>query len=133
MTETQKIVEKFTRGIGGARFEEIFDLLEANQLHPLGKSNTGTLLFQFRCGDGVTHDVLAFRIGPPPVMSFPKSYWLSRASKLNQHLDGFSFSERPATTGPISDSQYSAGQITISKATKERLIKVCKQICEGLS
>ena len=133
MTVSQQIVEKFTRGIGGARFQEIFDLLEVNHLHPLGKSNSDTLLFQFKGEDGVMHDLLAFRLGPPPVMSFPKSYWLSRAIKLNKYLDDFSFSEKPAITGFISDSQFSAGQIAVSKATQERLIEVCKQVCEGLS
>ena len=133
MTETEKIVEKFIRAPGGSRYREIFQTLESNHLRPLGKSNTKTLLFQFRGADGTDHDVLAFRLGPPSVMSFPKSHWLSRTEELNQHLGNFSYSERPATTGPVSDSQFSAGQIELNRSTHERVIEVCTRICDGLA
>ena len=78
------------------------------------------------------HDILAFRLGPPPVMSFPKSYWLRRAPELSAHLSGFSYSEKPPISGPVSDSQYSAGQIELSRTTQERVIEVCNRVCEAL-
>ena len=132
MTETEKMVEKFVRGLGGQRYRAIFEILKSNNLHPLGKSNTETLLFQFRGPDSETLDIFAFRLGPPPVISFPKSYWLRRSSELSQHLSNFSYSEKPATTGPVSDSQYSADQVEINRTTHERIIEVCGQICASL-
>ena len=132
MTETEKIVAKFVNGLGGGRYREIFDLLQANNRHPLEKSNTATLLFQQRVHAHEVNDVLAFRLGPPAVMSFPKSYWLQRKQGLSSHLSHFSFSEKPAICGPVSDSQYSAGQIELGKSTHERVIDVCNRICESL-
>ena len=132
MTETEKMVLKFTGGLGGARYKELFRLLETHGLSPLGKSNTETLLFQYRDSEKVMHDVLAFRLGPPPVVSFPKSYWLGRSNKLSEHLSNFEFSERPTTFGAVSDSQYSAGQIQISRNTYERVLTVCGRVCDDL-
>ena len=132
MTETEKMVEKFVRGLGGRRYQEIFRILEENGLRPLGKSNTETLLFQFRSQSGEIHDVFAFRMGPPPVISFPKSYWLSHAHGLSEYLAKFSFTEKPATTGAVSDSQYSAGQIEITRSTQERIAEVCSRVCASL-
>jgi hypothetical protein len=132
MTETEKMVEKFVSGLGGQRYREIFEILESNNLRPLSKSNTETLLFQFRGPDSETLDIFAFRLGPPPVISFPKSYWLGHSNELSQHLSNFSFSEKPATTGPVSDSQYSAGQVQITRSTHERIIEICNRICASL-
>lgn len=132
MTETEKLVEKFVRGLGGRRYEEIFGLLESNGLRPLGKSNTETLLYQFRSAGGQVHDVIAFRMGPPPVISFPKSYWLSRSDELSEHLQNFSYFEKPAVTGPVSDSQYSAGQVEMKRSTQERIAEVCTRVCPSL-
>lgn len=132
MTETEKMVANFLNGLGGSRYREFFNILEANDLRPLGKSNTATLLFQRRENANEVHDVLAFRIGPPPVVSFPKSYWLCRTEELNGHLSNFSYSEKPAIYGPVSDSQYSAGQIEINRATHDRVINVCNSVCDGL-
>jgi hypothetical protein len=129
MTATDDMVLKFTKGLGSARYCEIFEILESNGLRPLGKSNTETLLFQYREESGETLDVFAFRRGPPPVISFPQSYWLSHSAVLNEIMDNFSYSERPATTGPVSDSQYSAGQIEIGRGTQERVVDVCRTVC----
>jgi hypothetical protein len=133
MTATSDMVSKFTSGLGSARYREIFETLESSGLCPLGKSNTETLLFQYRDGTGETLDVFAFRLGPPPVISFPRSYWLSRSSALNENLDNFSYAERPAITGPVSDSQYSAGQIELSRGTQERVVAVCNRVCAVLN
>ncbi|WP_338590383.1 hypothetical protein VXM60_19370 [Shewanella khirikhana] len=132
MTETEKIVAKFVNGFGGQRYQAIFDILQANNLRPLGKSNTETLLFQFRGSDSMMHDIFAFRLGPPSVISFPKSYWLGRATELNEYLSNFSYSERPATTGPVSSSQNSAGQVEITRSTHERIVEVCSCVCASL-
>jgi hypothetical protein len=98
MTETEKMMYKFVSGFGGQRYREIFEVLESSNLRPLGKSNSETLLFQLRGAHSEMQDIFAFRLGPPPVISFPKSYWLSRASELSEHLSYFSFSEKPAIT-----------------------------------
>ncbi len=132
MTETEKMIDKFLRGLGGQRYREIFDILESNNIHPLGKSNTENLLFQFRNGQSEVLDIFAFRLGLPPVISFPKSFWSIRANELSQYLSNFSYSEKPATMGPVSDSQYSAGQIEIKRTTHERIIDVCNRICESI-
>ncbi|MEL0169440.1 MAG: hypothetical protein VW877_15055 [Pseudomonadaceae bacterium] len=132
MTETEKMVEKFVSGFGGQRYREIFEVLASNNLRPLGKPNTETLLFQFRGPDSEVLDVFAFRLGPPPVISFPKSYWLVRSSELSAHLSNFSYSEKPVITGPVSDSQYSAGQVEITRSTHERIIEVCNRVCAFL-
>jgi hypothetical protein len=132
VTETEKMVDKFVGGLGGSRYREIFGLLESNGLRPLGKSNTETLLYQYRSADGVVHDVLAFRRGPPPVISFPSSYWLGRSNELHEHKENFTLAEQPPITGPVSDSQYSAGQIEMNRSTQERIVEVCARVCASL-
>ena len=132
VTETEKMLEKFIGGLGGRRFREIFAVLESNGLRPLGKSNTATLLYQLQRGGGDTSDILAFRLGPPPVISFPKSFWLSRSGELGDYLANFSYSEKPPITGPVSDSQYSAGQIELNRQTHERVLDVCARVCSSL-
>jgi len=132
MTATETTIRKFTNGLGGSRYRELFEILEASNLRPLGKSNTETLLFQYRNAEGVTYDILAFRLGPPPVISFPKSYWLQHSSALSNYLADFTYSERPATSGPVSDSQYSAGQIELNRSTHDRVVAVCHHICSEL-
>ena len=132
MAATERMVVTFTSGLGGSRNREVFQLLEAYSLRPLGKTNTETLLFQYLDAERVMHDILAFRLGPPCVMSFPKSYRLARSAKLYEHLENFIYLERPVTTGPVSDSQYSTGQIEMNRATHERIIEVCKCVCDDL-
>lgn len=83
MTETEKVVAKFVSGFGGDRYKKVFDLLESKNLKPLGKSNTATLLFQQRISANEVNDIFAFRLGPPSVISFPKSYWLKRSTDLS--------------------------------------------------
>lgn len=123
MTVTEKTVEKFVSGLGGKRYLEIFEVLESSGLQPLGKPNTETLLYQLRRGDSEKLDIFAFRLGPPPVISFPKSYWLGRSSELSGLFDNFLFAEKPTTTGAVSDSQYSAGQVEINRSTLERIVR----------
>ncbi|WP_146174279.1 hypothetical protein [Pseudomonas sp. GV071] len=132
MTNTEKMLEKFIRGLGGHRYREMFEVLESSDLRPLGKSNTETLLFQLRATNSETLDIFAFRLGPPPVISFPKSYWLDRPSELSGHLSNFTFSEKPAITTLVSDSQYSAGQVEITRSTHKRIIEVCTRVCASL-
>lgn len=132
MTETEKMVGKFVSGFSGQRYREIFEVLESSNFRTLGKSNTETLLFQLRGTNSEMLDIFAFRLGPPPVVSFPKSYWLGRSSELSAHLSNFSFSEKPAITGPVSDSQYSAGQVEITRSTHERIIEICNRVCASL-
>lgn len=129
MNETEKMVAKFVGGLGSKRYTEIFSVLESYGLKPLGKSNTETLLFQFKDEKSVAHDIFAFRLSQPPVISFPQSYWLSRSDEMSSHLAKFTYSERPKTEGPVSESQYSAGQIELSRATQERVVAMCKTVC----
>jgi len=133
MTDTENMMSKFTKGFGSARYIEIFGILESNGLQPLGKSNTETLLFQLHDEKDVIYDVFAFRLGPPPVISFPKSYWLSRSQKLSKYLNNFSYAEQPSVTGPVSDSQYSAGQIELNRSTQQRVVEVCNNVCDNIS
>lgn len=133
MNVTKKIVDKFVCGLGGNRYRTIFQLLESKGLIPLGKSNSKTLLFQFRSEDGEISDIIAFRAGPPPVISFPKSYWLNHPTRLSGYLSEFLLSEKPSVAGGGADAQYSAGQITLNRETYERIIKVCIRVCDGLS
>ena len=129
MNETEKMVAKFVGGLGSKRYKEIFSILESHGLKPLGKSNTETLLFQFKDENSDLLDIFAFRMSQPPVISFPKSYWLPRNNELSKYLGNFTYSERPKTEGPVSESQYSAGQIELSRATQERVVAMCKEIC----
>ncbi len=129
MTITEDIVESFCQGLGGSRFRHLFDILEEYGLRPLGKSNTATLLYQRIGPGGSTEDIFAFRKSSPHVISFPKSYWTSRSRALGDILDQFQYSEKPAIEGPISESQYSAGQIELSRNTEERIVKMCERIC----
>ena len=133
MTETEKKVSRFLTGLGANRYRELFALLESHQLVPLGKSNTETLLFQRRQGGSESDDVLAFRLKPEPVISFPKSYWSPRASLLSELLEDFTYAEKPVTRGPVSDSQYSAGQIAHNRVTHERIMGVCRLVCDSLT
>lgn len=128
-TETEKVVRSFELDLGGSRHRDLFEILRLAGLRPLGKSNTKTLLFQAH-RDGNTYDVLAFRLKPEPVLSFPKSYWNPRGSELHELLDAFEFSERPQVIGPVSDSQHSAGQISMNRSTHERLLTVCEAVAE---
>ncbi|WP_286956043.1 hypothetical protein, partial [Pseudomonas sp. UBA7233] len=57
---------------------------------------------------------------------------LGRSSELSAHLSNFSFSEKPAIKGPVSDSQYSVGQVEITRSTHERIIEVCNRVCASL-
>lgn len=132
MTATETLVNEFLRSASSANFREVFAVLDSFGLQPLGKSNTDTLLYQYRC-DGDVYDIFAFRLGPPRVISFPKSYWLPRAAEMSRHLENFSYSERPPTEPGISTSQYSAGQIELQRSTRERVRLMCVSICEGLS
>lgn len=131
MTETEKMVNEFTVGLGGSRNQQIFKIMEANNLRPLGKSNTGTLLYQYYDKNDSMHDIFAFRKNPP-VISFPKSYWLKHKMELSEHLGNFKDSEKPELKGPVSTSQYSAGQIEITRNTYERLLEVCTIVCNRL-
>ncbi|MBE8232810.1 MAG: hypothetical protein HAW67_03680, partial [Endozoicomonadaceae bacterium] len=90
------------------------------------------LLFQYKSTDGITFDIFAFRMGSPAVISFPKSYWTQRVGELSRYMSDFSYQERPPLKGPVSSSQYSAGQIEISRATQERILSVCIRICDTL-
>src|SRR5262245_6257559 len=127
MNQTERAVAKFTNGFNGEIYRSVFALLESHGLRPLGKSNTDTLLFQHHGSGGNVSDVFAFRLGPPPVISFPSSYWNARSGKLSDFLGRFSYMEQQAVTGKVSDSQYSSGQIEIKKGTYERIIQLCTE------
>jgi len=132
MTVTERKVEEFSSGLGGARFHELFDLLESYGLRPIGKSNTETLLYQ-RHRRGATPDgIFAFRKGAPHVISFPKSYWLPRVQVMNEILDRFDPSDRPPIRGPVSETQYSAGQVSIRSGTLEAIRQFCGEVCDRL-
>ena len=133
MTETERKLEEFSSGFGGARFRELFDLLESYGLLPLGKSNTETLLYQWHRRGATTDDIFAFRKGAPHVISFPKSYWLPRAHVMNEILDRFENSDRPPIRGPVSETQFSAGQVAIRSGTLESIRQFCRDVCDGLA
>ena len=133
MTATETMVDRFRRSPIAPVFSRIADLLEASGLRPLGKSNTATLLYQWRPTSAEVSDVFAFRLGPPRVISFPKSYWQPRRQILNQHLANFAYSELPPVTGPVSDSQFSAAQVELSRRTEERVMEICRAVCAELN
>lgn len=132
LTVTDNVVDEFRSGLGGQRFRRLFDLLGQYGLKPLGKSNTDTLLYQ-KIKNGVALDVFAFRKGSPHVISFPKSYWLNKTAMLSEILNQFEYSEKPATEGHVSESQYSAGQIAFIKNTEDRVVQICRRVCEDLN
>lgn len=132
MTATETIVRKFETSPSGSIFRELFGLLARHGLRPLGKSNTGTLLYQHHRDGGIVDNVFAFRLGPPRVISFPKSYWQSRSVNLGVHLEAFGYAERPPISGPVSESQNSAGQIELNSSTMERVLEICRDICATL-
>jgi hypothetical protein len=130
VTVTEKTVEEFTKGIGGSRFAELFRILVLYGLRPLGKSNTGTLLFQWIDKNGTAHNVLAFRREPAPVLSFPQSYWQSRKELRSGICATFTSNEQPSTIrGVGSHSNESAGQVALNKDTFERLKATCDDVC----
>jgi len=131
-TATAKALEDFTKQVGGRKFSVLFDLLQAAGLHPLGKSNTGTLLFQYIADSGQVHNVLAFR-RDPAVLSFPVSFWQDRKDQRLKLCDAFQPSELLSPLkGVGSQSNNSAGQIAVSKETLERLQDLCKALCDSL-
>jgi gentisate 1,2-dioxygenase len=132
MTETDTLKNKFTNGLGSARFIEAFSILEASGLRPLGKSNTRTLLYQYRDSSGVVFDIFAFRLGPA-LISFPESYWLKHKAKLSEYLSLFSYSDKPILEGFISTSQYSAGQIKMTRNTIDQILAICREVSSNLS
>jgi hypothetical protein len=133
MNETEKMVAKYLNGLGSKRYSEIFAILESHGLKPLGKSNTGTLLFQFKDESSGLLDIFAFRLSQPPVISFPQSYWLPRGSELSALLANFTYAERPPIKGHVSESQYSAGQVELSRSTHERVLEMCIEVCHRFS
>lgn len=132
MTETDKLKNKFTNGLGSVRFIEIFSILEASDLQPLGKSNTDTLLYQYKTSSGEVLDIFAFRFGPA-ILSFPKSYWLSHKTKLSGYLSVFLESDKPTLEGFVSTSQYSAGQIKITRNTINQILAICREVSSNLA
>ncbi|QBG36710.1 hypothetical protein [Litorilituus sediminis] len=132
MTETDKLKDKFTNGLSSQRFIEIFSTIEESGLQALGKSNTTTLLYQYRDPSGEVLDIFAFRLGPA-LISFPRSYWLKHKAKLNGYLAQFSEFDKPALEGFISTSQYSAGQVKITRNTIEQILAICTEVCHTLS
>jgi len=129
-TVTRKKLDQFTKGLGGSRFSTLFDILTDHGLRPLAKSNTETLLFRFADRSGGVHDVIAFRREPKPVLSFPMSFWQSRAPVRDRLWADFSFAERePVINSPGHSSKESVGQLLINKDTFERLQTLCRDLC----
>ncbi|MGA4632913.1 hypothetical protein ACPA5B_03450 [Pseudomonas solani] len=127
-TVSQEKVESYLSGFGGSKFQPLFAILQASGLEPLGKSNTDTLLFQLRDG-AMAHDVVAFRRKPEAVLSFPKSYWATRAADRAALCKSFDLGEQPAVTKEVgSTSQQSAGQVKVSAVTLERLVALCTEL-----
>lgn len=133
-TATEEVVSAFeTQDIPGRRFKAIFDCLIEHGLRPEGKSNSGTLVFQYRSSDGTLIDVLAFRRKPEAVLSFPRSYWASRSDRREALCKPFDYAERPSVaTGVIGPTNYSVGQLAIKSATHERVMAVCVAVCSDL-
>ncbi|MFJ3466652.1 hypothetical protein [Pseudomonas sp. NPDC090201] len=126
---TEEIVNQFTRGLGGKRFRDIFEILSDAGLRPLGKFNTGTLLFQFIDSATATHDVLAFRRSPD-VLSFPISYWSERVQQRLRLCAPFSIQEKLSPLkGVGSTSNFSAGEVVITKESQERIKSLCRNVC----
>ena len=132
MTATERLRSKFTEGFGGHRFIRIFHIIEAAGYTPLGKSNTKTLLYQRTDPLLGKLDIFAFRLGPA-LISFPKSYWLKHKGELNTHLALFTYFEKLEVKGPVSTSQYSAGQVKITRNTIDRVLSVCSEVCSHSS
>ncbi|EJM26842.1 MULTISPECIES: hypothetical protein [Pseudomonas] len=130
-TVTDQIVSAFaTDDIPGRRFRAIFDYLLEQGLKPVGKSNSGTLVFQHRGTDGNFIDVLAFRRKPEDVLSFPRSYWGSRSDRREALCKLFDYSESPSVAnGVVGYTNYSSGQLAIKAITQERVMAVCIAVC----
>ncbi|HHH9441357.1 TPA: hypothetical protein ACP32N_003296 [Pseudomonas aeruginosa] len=128
-TATQTAIQTFEKALGGKRFIQLFAILREQGLEPLGKSNTDTLLFQYVAGDE-RHNVLAFRHRPEAVISFPATYWASRASIRSELCKPFDLAEMPQVSRAFaSTSIQSAGQVAIKESTMERLKELCLKVC----
>lgn len=132
-TVTEGKVADFMIQPGGSRFAHLFTILKDMGLGALGKSNTGTLLFQATANDGTVDDVLAFRFEPSSLLSFPKSYWLSRKELRASLCTPFTIGEQPGIKAGVgSFSNESAWQVAINRDTFERVSELCVIVCEGL-
>lgn len=132
LTVTQKVMLSYENGLGGSNFSILFSILKDQGLVPLGKSNTDTLLFQYR-NSGKSQDILAFRRKPYAILSFPKSYWSTRSADLILMCKDFHENEKLLVHARVgSTSQQSAGQLFINTATLQRLKNLCVDICKNI-
>jgi len=131
---TARVVGAFSASALGAEFLEIFAILTAAGLRPLGKSNTSTLLFQRnQLEGGSPEDVLAFRCEPSAVLSFPISFWGEKEKARAELCVVFDDEEMPRVINrPGSSSRFSAGQVKFDSSTFERIRQLCLQLCTKL-
>ncbi len=107
------LLASFIRSDSSGSIRRIHDLLIASGLKFRGSSNSETLLYYF-LKDGEQTGVAALRKG---IFSFPAPFWGSRASLLRAAMSHVESFHHVATSGFVSSSQYSAGQILINAAT----------------
>lgn len=132
---TALVVDAFSTSALGAEFVEIFAILTAAGLYPLGKSNTSTLLFRRTQLEGSSsEDVLAFRCEPSAVLSFPISFWQEREDVRAELCAVFDDEEMPRVVNrPGSSSRFSAWQVKIDSTTIERVCNLCLRVCTKLT
>lgn len=129
MTATDNKVSAFTRQPGGTFFMEIFSELKRHGLEAFGQSNSDTLQFAYRDEEGNKHNVIAFRRGAIPVLSFPISYWQFRKTKRSKLCEKFSSADHiPPERGVGSGSNKSAWQIRLTENTFESVKLTCTEI-----
>lgn len=90
-----------------------------------GSKGSATLPHFFR-RNGEIHDLAAIRVPNRSILSFPSSFWSGRRAALAVLLSRFSQAERVPVEGWYSSSQYSAGQVAVTKTTAPRILELIR-------
>lgn len=97
--------------------------------------NSKTLLFEATDNEGKKHGLAAMRSGYVSVFSFPKAFWSSRKTMLDQALSRIGARHFIETQDAVSESQYSVRQVRVSDDTARELMAVVNSLlaCHNLA
>ncbi|MDK2126220.1 hypothetical protein [Parachitinimonas caeni] len=124
MGAKEELLQNLSRLDASGGIQRIHTALTSAGLKFKGPSNSQTLLYYFRNG-GREIGVAAMR-GSPSLLSFPRAFWYGRSSLAIALSRASSFYIEP--DGPVSSSQYSAGQLRITTASIETLLSIVNEI-----
>lgn len=87
------------------------------------KARNETMMYHAKGKDGEL-GLIAMRQG---VMSFPMNFWASRSTTMRKAMNMLPSANQLPVYGHVSESQYSAGQLTLSVATLPTLLKIVRE------